>query len=123
MVRHDFECETCGRVERDAACTGDFHIHSCVCGSPMQIVWGGIKRTHIGIHPRDRAVVWYNPQTGRHATPGRNDVPIPSRYAKAGYERREFPTLRELDSFCKQNKLVNEAAHYHKGSGRSYDEE
>jgi hypothetical protein len=88
----------------------------------MEILWTSPSRSYVGVHPSERAVVWYDPKTGRHATPGRNDVPMPSRYAKAGYERREFTTLRDLDTFCKSNRLVNERANYDQ-SGRSYDDE
>ncbi len=123
MIRQNFECPTCSRVELDVICTSGSHVKRCTCGSSMEILWTKPRTTHIGIHPKDRAVVWYNPKTGRHATPGRNDVPMPDRYAREGFERREFSTLRELDAFCKQNKLVNEAAHYNRGSGRAYDEE
>lgn len=95
---------------------------TCICGEQMELLFQWSKTPHIGIHPKDRAIVWYNPKTGKHATPGRNDVPMPERYRKLGYERKEFTTLRELDSFCKRNSLVNEKANYD-GSGRSYDDE
>ena len=115
-VRHDYVC-SCGHIEQDV--TGD--APQC-CGEEMQILWSAPPRPHIGIHPKDRAVVWYNPTTGRHATPGRNDAPMPDRYRQLGYERREFTTLRELDAFCATNRLVNQKGSYD-GSGRSYDDE
>jgi len=120
-VLQDFECPACGRKEYDVYCTGGIHFKNCLCGARMDILWQRHSQDWIGIHPRERAVVWYNPQTGRHSTPGRNDVPMPERYRKAGYERREFETLRDLDKYCKANKLVNEKANYN--SGRSYDED
>ena len=100
----------------------NFRHKRCKCGTYMTILWQYRKRPYIGIHPKDRSVIWFNPQNGRRATPGRNDVPMPSRYAKAGYVRREFETLRDLDKFCKSNKLVNEASHYN-SNGKSYDDE
>jgi hypothetical protein len=122
MIRQNFTCSACGKTEEDVICTSGTHIRTCSCGGRMEILWGATPRPWIGIHPRERAVVWYDPKTGRHATPGRNNVPMPSRYAKAGYERREFTTLRELDSFCKTNRLVNERANYN-SNGRAFDDE
>jgi len=118
MGRLDYICDKCNYVSLDMS----EQPICAMCGSPMTILWTAPSRSHIGIHSRDRAVVWYNPATGKHATPGRNDIPMPDRYAKSGYERREFQTLRELDHFCKRNNLVNHQANYDH-SGRSYDEE
>lgn len=71
------------------------------------------------IHEKERAVVYQHPVTGEVRYPGRNDVPMPALYRKQGFERREFNSLRELDSFTKSRGLVNEAAHFDRGSGRS----
>ena len=120
-VRHDMQCEVCGKTDYDVLCEGKYN-KNCLCGGKMDIIWQHQATSHTGIHPRDRAVVWYNPETGKHATPGRNDIPMPDRYRKAGYERREFETLRSLDNYCKSNNLVNEKAHYN-SSGRGYDDE
>lgn len=119
---HDFICDICGAKEFDVLVPSTFIHHKCSCGEPMEIAWNGRKRPYIGIHPWDRSVIWYNPKTGRRATPGRNDVPMPKRYKDLGYERREFTTLRELDAHCKENNLVNEAGNYN-SNGHSYDEE
>jgi hypothetical protein len=66
----------------------------------------------------ERCVVWQNAQTGEVRYPGRNDVPIPERYAKQGFERREMPTLASLRRFENERGVVNEAAHWDRGSGR-----
>lgn len=123
MVLHDFQCEACGKTEHDVYCTDGTHLRRCTCGAPMSINWQRRHTPYIGIHAKDRAIVYYNPKTGKHATPGRSDVPMPARYAKDGYERREFETLRDLDKYCKENNLVNEKANYDSGSGRAYDDE
>ena len=118
---HDFTCETCGKTERDVLCTNGHTHKQCTCGSWMQIAWDHWNRRRAtNVHPSERAVVWYDPKTGRHATPGRNDVPMPDRYRKAGYQRREFPTLRSLDQYCKQEGLHNEKADFD-NSGRADD--
>jgi len=118
-VLHDMSCEACGRVERDVPCDNTF-VKVCACGHMMEIDWQLRKLPYVGIHPRERAVIWYNPKTGKHATPGRNDVPMPDRYRQAGYVRREFETLRDLDAYCQSENLVNERANYN--SGNAYDD-
>ncbi len=70
------------------------------------------------VHEKERAVVWQHPATGEVRYPGRNDVPMPALYQKQGFERREFTSIQQLDSFSKQRGLVNEAAHFDRGSGR-----
>ena len=122
MPRHDLICPVCAHIEEDIHLSQQACVVHVPCSARMEILWTAPPRSYVGIHPSERAVVWYDPKTGRHATPGRNDVPMPSRYRAAGYERREFTTLRDLDSFCKSNRLVNERANYDQ-SGRSYDDE
>jgi hypothetical protein len=108
---HHFQCPVCNRIEYDVLCTnGHFH-KPCVCGARMDILWRWESRP-VCVHPSERAVVWYNPQTGKHATPGRNDVEMPQRYKDAGYQRREFATLHDLDRYCKQEGLHNEKADF-----------
>jgi hypothetical protein len=121
MVLHDMICNFCGHRETDVICQGRYR-KECACGGLMEIDWSRRPQNYIGIHPRERSVVWYNSKDGTHATPMRNDIPMPARYKSQGYERREFDSLRSLDSFCKQNKIVNEKAHYD-SNGRGYDDE
>jgi hypothetical protein len=45
---------------------------------------------------------------------------MPERYRRAGYERHEFTSLKALDRFCKDRKLINEAANFDK-SGHADD--
>ena len=120
MARHDYECQECGKISYDTVNATD--TMACTCGGNMIILWSYIARPHIGIHLKDRAVIWFNPANGKRATPGRNDIPMPERYRKAGYVRREFETLKSLDAYCKGNKLVNHQANYN-NSGRAYDED
>ena len=121
MPRHDLICPTCSHILEDVRLSATACMIHLPCSSVMEILWTAPSRAHT-VHPRERAVVWYDPRTGRHATPGRNDVPMPERYARQGYERREFASLHDLDTFCKSNNLVNQRAHYD-NSGRSYDDE
>lgn len=69
------------------------------------------------ITPRDRAVVYTNPLTGKTAYPGQDTAFTRQKYESWGYERKEFTTVRELDKFCKENKVVNEKSNFNNGNG------
>ena len=58
-----------------------------------------------------------NPQTGAVAYPPRNDSPMPERYRRQGYERREFEHLREVEAFEKEKGVINEKAWFNSGNG------
>lgn len=114
-VLHDIQCvnPSCGMIEYDTAVQPE-RLGSCTrCGSAMEICFS-TRRAPVfaAVHSRERTVVWYNPKTDKTAYPGRNDVPMPARYANNGYERREFTDLKSLDKFCVKNKVVNEKASF-----------
>jgi len=82
----------------------------------------GHRPSYGNISPRpmsasESTVVWENPATGKVSYPGRNDAPMPERYARRGYERRELRTLREVDAFSAAHGVVNEKAHFNSGNG------
>lgn len=81
------------------------------------------RPSHHSIHANERAVVWEHPTTGEVRYPGRNDRPIPEVYAKEGFVRKEFPTLRSLEAFEHSHGVINDKAHYDDGSGHSADDE
>ena len=119
-VLHDMICSDCGNIDYDVICEGQFR-KTCLCGGQMDIMWKR-RAQSASVHSSERAAIWYNTATGKHATPGLNNVPMPERYRKAGYERREFHSLRDLDSYCKSENLLNHAANYD-NSGRAYDDD
>lgn len=97
-------CPSCGnRFE-----IGDWWV--CPHGRPYGRQ-GGV------VHPKERAVVYRNPATGKVAYPPRNDQPMPDFYASAGYERVELPTLRSVEQFEKAHNVRSEAAWHDSGSG------
>ena len=113
MVRHDIRCQACGKITIDILVSGD-HLPDCPsCGSSTEIEWHTPRiGQRISVHSSERAVVYRNPRTGSIAYPPVNNEPMPERYAKGGYERVELDTLHKLDTFCAQNKLVNEKASF-----------
>ncbi len=73
------------------------------------------------VHPNERVVVFENPATGEIRYPGRNDVPVPERYAKQGFVRKELPTLRAVEQFEREHGVRNDKMHYNEGN--SLDQE
>jgi len=79
------------------------------------------RPSHHSVHASERSVVWEHPGTGEIRYPGRNDAPIPDRYVKEGFVRKEFESLRSLETFERSHSVRNDKAHYNPGN--SYDQE
>lgn len=118
MPRHDLVCPSCNAYYPDSPLDT---IQNCAeCGALLEILWtSSHPQAATNTHPSERAVVWQHPQTGEVRWPGRNDVPMPERYAAAGFQRREFETARELEKFEKERNVRNEKLWYN--SGNSWD--
>lgn len=82
----------------------------CPHGRPR----GGNRIT--AIHTSERSVVYFNPRTGEHRTPGRNDLPVPDVYARQGYVRRELSTAAEVAQFERETGAVHERSWFDPGS-------
>lgn len=92
-----------------------------LCGSCRAPARGAFPRPRPAVvDQRERAVVWEHPGTGAIRYPGRNDVAMPERYAREGFERREFQSLRELQAFETRSGTRNEAVWFDRGSGREF---
>lgn len=118
--RHDLECPGCARQFPDmpAFCAGTGCGH---CGAALEIAWQARPRNARPLAAAETTVVYQHPESGHVVYPGRNDQPMPARYARRGYERKELTSLSAVDRFSKEHRLVNERAHYDRGSGRGYD--
>jgi len=121
MVIHDLQCDQCDERTYDMA-VDPTRLPACPsCHHPLTI-WYGVGRRRgrqAAVDPKERAVVFHNPKTGSIAYPGRNDQPMAARYADNGYQKVEMNNLRELDTFCKQNNLMNHKANFDEGSGNA----
>jgi|SRR5690349_7568626 len=82
---------------------------------------GKVHKMPAAVHAKERAVVWRHPGTGKVRYPGRNDTPMPERYAAQGYERVEFDSAFSLARFEKQNNVANEALHCNSGNALDAD--
>lgn len=100
----------------------DNHTPCPECGLYLEIgdwPWcphESLLKSHHTVHPDERVVVFENPATGEIRYPGRNDVPVPDRYAKQGFVRKELPTLRAVEQFERKHGVRNDKMHYNEGN-------
>ena len=88
------------------------------CGGNLSITYpSGIRSIPSQWHPKDAVVVFEDPKTGEVVYPGRNDVPMPERYASRGFERKEMRNLRDVEKFERKHKVVNAAMHFDSDRG------
>ena len=122
MPRHDLRCLTCGGVEEVVLAHCELSsLPACSCGGKREIKFSATPFSGAWCDA-DAVVVYENPKTGKISYPGRNDVPMPSRLAEQGYERKEMRSLRQVEAFEKEHKVINEAMHYDRGSGRGAED-
>lgn len=84
-----------------------------VCNTHVEaepISAGQGPRFNAGLHTSEKPVLYIHPVTGQIEFPMRNDRPIPDRYSRQGFERKEFNSYQEHKKFCKDNGLVNQKA-------------
>lgn len=124
-VIHDLICDRCGEILDDVPSTVIGSKCAYCMKGRMEIYYGnwGRREKATPLDAKDATVVYEHPVTGKVVYPARNDIPMPERYRAAGFERVEMRTLNAIDRFSEKHGLVNEAAHYDRGSGRSYDTE
>lgn len=114
-------CPRCTNGTNVLVGVGDSGVICCrVCSEELKQVkvFGKAPAFSLGASEKERTVVWENPKTGQIRYPGRNDAPLPKRYAQQGFERKELPTLRSIEHFEKAHRVRSEVAWYDKGSGR-----
>lgn len=125
MPRHNLVCKNCGLKIEDAEFRSwpDNVVHLDIdnlkiCGE-TEILWSFHSQSPAAVHANERTCVWYHPQHG-YRYPGRNDVPMPAAYQKAGFERREMNNLSDLHRLEREGRVVSETVHYDKGTGRDF---
>lgn len=69
-----------------------------------------VRQFKTAFDERDSCVVFEHPVTGEVRYPGRNDAPMPERYAQAGFQRTEMRSLRAIEKFEKKHNVWNERA-------------
>lgn len=125
MPRHDLRCLKCERAEEILLSLDELKaLPSCPCGGSREIFYPAVdfSISFASWCLKDAVVVYENPKTGQISYPGRNDRPIPKRLADAGFERKEMRSLRQVEKFEKEHKVLNQAMHYDSGSGRGSEE-
>lgn len=117
----DLECNFCGTVYRDIFFmrVPDHIVHEenddgTPCRGEMEQVL--LPRSTHNAEWSDRdAVVVFRKSDGTVSYPMRNDAPTP-----AGCERVTMRSLRQVESFERQNGVCNEAMHFDR-NGRGFD--
>jgi hypothetical protein len=121
MPMADYRCSTCGERQEHWFPSAPDKVQ-CLCGAAADRIIVFTGKQHVtACHPTEACVYYEHPGTGDVQYTGRNDVAMPERLAQRGYVRREMRTLKEIQKFEKRHKVINEAAWYDRGSGRSYD--
>lgn len=111
----DADCSACDFQVRDLFLMRmpDRLIHFG-CGGTLEPVYAARPQDRTQWDDKTMVLVFKNPD-GSIRYPGRNDVKTPE-----GCERVEIRSLHALDKFCRDNHVVNHAAHYD-SNGRSFD--
>lgn len=122
MAYHDLECKKC-KVSLPYAHIRLLDKPHVKCGGKLEIVFVNPRQRFVhAVPPKERSVVWKHPVTGQIRYPGRNDVPMPERYASIGYERHEMVHASDLHKFERDNNVCNEKLNYD-SNGRQYEDE
>jgi hypothetical protein len=117
----DADCSDCALRIRDA-----FHMtvpervyHICRDGNVREMEQVLLPRRRERTQWDEReAVVVFKDANGKVRYPGRNDAPTPK-----GYERVVMRSDREVSRFEREHKVLNEARHFDRGSGRGFDDD
>lgn len=122
MAFHDHICPKCGLVRKNVKYNPEGPDICPRCRFQTEILWTSDHKHNAAVHEKERAVVWRNKKTGKIVYPGRNDIPVPERYSRKGFERVEFGTLRDIHAFEKEVGVKSEVAWYDRGTGRGFDD-
>ena len=91
------------------------------CSGKLERLWTMTQGIAPGIHPSEQCVVYVSQKEGGKVQyPGRNDIPVPDRLARRGYEKMVMGP-RELRGFEKKYGVANERMHMDKGNGRGLE--
>ena len=116
----DVICSRCNEVQIDVWSTILDTKHS-YCDGTWERYWTITDHMPPASHPSERSIVYISAKEGgRVQYPGRNDVPVPDRLKRRGYERVEM-SPRELRQFEKSHHVVNERMHFDR-NGRGMED-
>jgi len=127
MPLHDLICVSCQTTVTHFCSPWPERVVHLEDGGEFEILWTTNARWLPAAHPRERIVLWRDPKSGKVAYPGRNDVPMPVRYRRQGYERIELPNLRSVERFERESHAAghgvrSEVAWFDAGTGRGFDD-
>jgi predicted RNA-binding Zn-ribbon protein involved in translation (DUF1610 family) len=104
MTTYDFKCNTCGKTELFLE---DNKPEAPICCGESMRSYTWVTKRNAQLHPKDRPVVFENPQTGEVKYPPRQDSPMLPSYIEQGFKRREFTSYQEHKKWCDSHGVVN----------------
>lgn len=113
----DLICARCNEVLMDRWSTdlGMPHVTDLgedSCDGILERLWTLTPAPAPGTHPSERVVLYQSAREGGAIQyPGRNDVPMPERLRRRGYERIEL-NVSDLGRFERQHHVANERRHF-----------
>lgn len=117
MVQHDLLCSHCDKIFFDCLICPSSPGRCPSCQYPLEITYLPRHILNAACHPSETCVVYYSPKENKIQYPGRNDIPIPDRLQRRGYQRLEMRSIHDIQRFEKQHHVINERVWYDRGSG------
>lgn len=114
MILHDLRCNGCGCEFVDFPLPTVPDAIRCICGGAVEIIYRPRPR-NAQWSDRDCSVV-YRDGNGKIYYPSRNDQPTPK-----DRERVEIRSLADMTRFERDHNVTNEAMHFDKGTGNSFE--
>lgn len=113
----DLRCVNCEHEEQNVICEEEAILECPDCHAALEQIWWKRAAQHNAQWDDNTAVlVFINERTGEPRYPGRHDARMPP-----GYRRHYLRSLRDVDRFDREHKVVNEAMHFDR-NGRGLDD-
>ena len=109
-----FTCNKCGGQTRTLLTRPD--VDFVGCRACVDAALGHGPEQPVQWSDKSSVLVFENPKTGQVSYPGRNDRPMPEKYADAGFVPKRMKHLHEVDKLQKKTGVVNQAMHFDQNS-------
>lgn len=110
MSLSPFTCGQCGKPTRTLVARDE--VPFIGCRDCINAALGHGPEQPVQWSDKDSVLVFENPKTGQISYPGRNDRPMPKKYADAGFVPKRMHHLHEVDKLQRETGVVNQAANF-----------
>lgn len=119
-IMHDFRCNSCSKTFLDITefdrALGSVAPRPCpACNALCHRVFLPRGNRNATIAAKERTVYYRGPN-GDIRIPGRNDVPMPEKFRRLGYQRVECESLADVRRLEREKGGVIEASNYDRNS-------